>query len=105
LTPESVLGDFDDGKFTQFGITSRFYRRDGRYFVEIEGSDGKLAEFEVRYAVGVAPLQQYLVALEGGRLQALGLAWDVPGQALVPPLSTRRSRPTTRVTAASLAWS
>jgi tetratricopeptide (TPR) repeat protein len=77
---ESVLGDFDDGKLTQFGITSRFYRRDGGYFVETEGPDGRLAEFEILYAVGVTPLQQYLVALDGGRLQALSLAWDVPGK-------------------------
>ena len=78
--PESVLGDFDDAESTHSGITSRFTRREGGYFVETEGPDGGLAEFEVRYAVGVAPLQQYLVALEGGRLQALGLAWDVPGK-------------------------
>ncbi len=79
-TPESVLGDFDDAELTHFGVTSRFTRRGGGYFVETEGPDGALAEFEVRYAVGVAPLQQYLVALDGGRLQALGLAWDVPGE-------------------------
>jgi len=29
----------------------------------------------VQYAVGIAPLQQYLVALQGGRLQALSVAW------------------------------
>ncbi len=79
-TPQSVLGDFDDAELTHFGITSRFYRRDGGYFVETEGPDGRLAEFEILYAVGVTPLQQYLVALEGGRLQALSLAWDVPGK-------------------------
>ncbi len=76
-TPESALGDFDDTEFTHFGITSRFYRRDRGYFVETEGPDDLPSEFKVRYAVGVTPLQQYLVALEGGRLQALGLAWDV----------------------------
>jgi predicted CXXCH cytochrome family protein len=30
----------------------------------------------VRYTFGVEPLQQYLLALPGGRLQALGVAWD-----------------------------
>ncbi len=78
--PQSVLGDFDDAELAQFGVTSRFYRRDAGYFVETEGPDGRLAEFEVLYAVGVTPLQQYLVALDGGRLQALSMAWDVPGK-------------------------
>lgn len=79
-TPESVLGDFDNAKFDHFGIGSRFYQRDGRYFVETEGLDGKLIEFEIIYTVGVTPLQQYLIEFEGGRLQALSLAWDIQGK-------------------------
>src|SRR4029078_5855212 len=57
-------------------VTTRFFRRDGRYFVNTDGPDGKLADFEVKYTFGVSPLQQYLIALPGGRLQALGIAWD-----------------------------
>ncbi|HEX6829278.1 MAG TPA: tetratricopeptide repeat protein, partial [Burkholderiales bacterium] len=41
-----------------------------------DGPGGKLADFEIRYTFGVAPLQQYLIELPGGRLQALGIAWD-----------------------------
>ena len=41
-----------------------------------DGPDGKLADFEVKYTFGVYPLQQYLVPFPGGRLQALGIAWD-----------------------------
>ena len=41
-----------------------------------DGPDGKLADFEIRYTFGVEPLQQYLIELPGGRLQALGIAWD-----------------------------
>jgi hypothetical protein len=33
-------------------------------------------EFEIKYTFGVYPLQQYLVAFPGGRLQCLPLAWD-----------------------------
>lgn len=73
---DSVLGDFSDAEFSHHGIRTRFFRRDGKYFVETDGTDGKLAEFEVLYAVGVEPLQQYLVGLEKGRLQALDIAWD-----------------------------
>ena len=75
-SPASVLGDFDQARFEYAGITSVFHRRDGRYFVTTDGADGKLADFEIRYAFGVQPLQQYLIALPGGRLQALGIAWD-----------------------------
>jgi Flp pilus assembly protein TadD len=72
----TVLGDFEDARITHFGVTSRFFRRDGRYVVATDGPDGRPGEFEIRYAFGVAPLQQYLVELPGGRLQALTIAWD-----------------------------
>ena len=41
-----------------------------------DGPDGELREFEVAYTFGVEPLQQYLVELDNGRLQALSLCWD-----------------------------
>ena len=72
----SVLGDFNNASFTYDGITSHFFRRDGKFFVNTDGPDGKLADFEILYTFGVTPLQQYLIALPNGRLQALGLAWD-----------------------------
>ena len=53
-----------------------FSTRDGKFYVRTDGPDGKLAEFEISYTFGVAPLQQYLIELPGGRLQALGIAWD-----------------------------
>jgi hypothetical protein len=73
---QTVLGDFDDAVFEHGGVTSRFYRRDGRYFVHTEGPGGEPDEFEVRYTFGVEPLQQYLIPLPGGRLQALSIAWN-----------------------------
>lgn len=73
---ESVLGDFSGVTFEHFGVRSKFYRRDGKYFVETDGADGKLAEFQILFTFGVAPLQQYLVGFPDGRLQALPLAWD-----------------------------
>jgi tetratricopeptide (TPR) repeat protein len=72
----TVLGDFSGVKFNFARTTSTFFRRDGKYFVNTDGPEGKLADFEIRYTFGVAPLQQYLIALPGGRLQALGIAWD-----------------------------
>jgi tetratricopeptide (TPR) repeat protein len=75
-TDSTVLGDFDDARFTYGGITSRFFKRDGKFFVNTDGPDGKLADFEIGYTFGVTPLQQYLIAFPDGRMQALGIAWD-----------------------------
>jgi len=72
----SVLGRFDGAAFEQGASKSVFDRKGQDYFVRTEGPDGKPAEFLVKYAFGVSPLQQYLIELPGGRLQALGLAWD-----------------------------
>ena len=75
-TPETVRGGFDNQTFSHFGVTSRFFRRDGRFFVNTEGPDGELADFELQYTFGVEPLQQYLAPFPGGRLQSLTIAWD-----------------------------
>ncbi len=72
----TVLGDFDDAEFTLHGITSRFFRKDGKYFVHTNGPDGVMGDFEITYTFGWFPLQQYLVPFPGGRLQTLPIAWD-----------------------------
>lgn len=86
---------FDDQEFTQFGVTTKFTRKDGKYFVTTDGEDGTLQTFEVKYVFGVDPLQQYLVEfpakrkvrtpqgeeieLPAGRIQCLTIAWDTHG--------------------------
>ena len=72
-TAATVLGDFDGATFRKGSVTSRFFRRDGRYLVNTDGPDGKPADFEVKFTFGVEPLQQYLIELPGGRLQALSI--------------------------------
>ena len=73
---ETVLADFDDAVFEHRGVRSRFYRREGKYFVTTEGPGGEMREFEIAYTFGVEPLQQYLIRFPRGRLQALSIAWD-----------------------------
>ena len=73
---ETVLGDFDDASLTHFGVTSTFFRKDGRFMVRTEGPAGKPQEYQIDYVFGVDPLQQYLIEFPGGRMQALSLAWD-----------------------------
>ena len=73
---QTVLGDFEDATLNHLGVTSRFYRRDGKFLVSTEGASGAVEEFEVKYTFGADPLQQYLVEFPGGRLQCLPLCWD-----------------------------
>lgn len=75
-SPESVLGDFDNAVFSKDGITSRFFQKDGKYFIHTEGDDGKYRDFEIKYTFGFYPLQQYLVAFDNGRLQVTRQSWD-----------------------------
>ncbi|NNJ17213.1 tetratricopeptide repeat protein [Pseudomonas putida CSV86] len=72
----SVLGNFADVTFKSDRETTRFFKRDGGFWVNTPGSDGKPKDFPVAYAFGIEPLQQYLIDTGAGHLQALGVAWD-----------------------------
>lgn len=84
-TPETVIGNFADVELEHYGITTRMFRRDGKYMVNTEGPDGEMTDFEVKYVFGIDPLQQYMVefdrptdmqASEIARLQVLRVSWD-----------------------------
>ncbi|MGD8341173.1 MAG: cytochrome c3 family protein [Gammaproteobacteria bacterium] len=75
-TDETVLGDFDETAFAQGDVTTRFFRRNEAFFVSTDGPDGEPGEFAVSFVFGVEPLQQYLIELDDGKIQALGVAWD-----------------------------
>ena len=75
-TADTVLGNFDNASFTHFGVTSTFFKRDGKFVVKTDGPDGKLHEYPIAYTFGVYPLQQYLIGFPGGRYQALNVCWD-----------------------------
>ena len=83
--PDTVLGDFNNTQLTHHGVTSRMFQRDGKYYINTEGPDGQMQDFQVKYVFGVDPLQQYLVEFdrtadmpegEVGRLQVLRVSWD-----------------------------
>jgi tetratricopeptide (TPR) repeat protein len=75
-SPASVLGDFSGVSVNFHNIESRLYQRDSEYLIETLGADQKRHEFVISYTFGHYPLQQYLVAMDGGHLQALNIAWD-----------------------------
>ncbi len=73
---DSVRGRFDGAGFTKDGVTTTFSTKDGTWIVRTDGPDGALHDYPVAWTYGWEPLQQYLLALPGGRLQALPIAWD-----------------------------
>jgi len=75
-TSATILGDFNDASFDYYGVRSRFFKKNDRFFVETDAADGKLATFEIKYTFGIDPLQQYLIEFPDGRIQALSIAWD-----------------------------
>jgi cytochrome c553 len=77
-TADTVRGDFDNVEFRHQGVTSRFFKQGDKFFVRTDGLGGKPGDFEIAYTFGVEPLQQYLIAMPGGRLQPLQIAWDAP---------------------------
>src|SRR5437016_145045 len=75
-TEATVLGDFTDARLEHFGVVTTFSRSSDKFLVRAEGPDGALHEYPIAYTFGVYPLQQYLIAMPGGRFQVLGIAWD-----------------------------
>ena len=75
-TPATVLAPFNGEHFTQDRITSTFTQRNGKFYVRTDGADGRLQDFEVTHALGITPLQQYLIPMPNGGMQALTIAWD-----------------------------
>ena len=75
-TPETVLGDFNNATFDYFGVTTAFSQKGDAFFIETDNAAGDLETYPVKYVFGVEPLQQYLLPLGNGRLQALSVAWD-----------------------------
>lgn len=80
-TQANVKGDFSGVQVEHHSQRTRFLRKQGRYFVHTAGADGREQDFEVTHVLGVYPLQQVLIKQPGGRLQALGVAWDARSKA------------------------
>ncbi|MCW8928890.1 MAG: cytochrome c family protein, partial [Gammaproteobacteria bacterium] len=73
---ETVLGNFNQEKFENYVLVTTFFKKGEQFWVNTDGPDGKLHDYEIKYTFGVYPLQQYLIEFPGGRLQALDIAWD-----------------------------
>ena len=79
-TDDNVRGNFDGVSFTHKGAFYRFYRKGDHFMVKAPGPDGTEKAYQIQYTFGWAPLQQYLVDMGKGKLQALTVAWDTQKQ-------------------------
>jgi tetratricopeptide (TPR) repeat protein len=76
VADSTILGDFNDTKFTSQGVTSHFFKKDNNFYVNTEGRDGKYHDYKIEYVFGIKPLQQYIVKFPDGHYQCLRTAWD-----------------------------
>jgi len=72
----SVLGDFNDVEVIFDGSTTAFTQHDDKFFITTQNSSRKIETYEVKYTFGHFPLQQYLIDIGEGKLQAFDVAWD-----------------------------
>lgn len=79
-TPDTVRGDFGGAVFRGAADVTHFMRAGDTLAVRTAGPGGATQDFPVPYTFGVDPLQQYLLPLAAGRLQALSVAWDTHGK-------------------------
>ncbi|HVT86833.1 MAG TPA: cytochrome c3 family protein, partial [Chitinophagaceae bacterium] len=89
----TVEGDFNNASYTADGVTTKFFKKGNKYYINTQGDDNIYHDYEIQYTFGYNPLQQYLIAMPGGRLQVTRQCWDVkkkkwfhqyPGQ-IIPP--------------------
>ncbi|WP_281616328.1 tetratricopeptide repeat protein [Flammeovirga sp. SubArs3] len=75
-TKETVLGNFNNARFSDNNVKSRFFMKGDKYFVNTQGPDGKNHDYEVLYTFGIRPLQNYMVEMEKGKIQVIRETWD-----------------------------
>lgn len=72
----TVLGDFNNKSYSADGITSKFFKKDGKFVINTQGEDGRYHDYEIKYTFGYFPLQQYLIEFDKGRMQATRQSWN-----------------------------
>ena len=75
-TAQIVKGDFASGELRVGDQRISFSKVQGQFAVRLDGHNDELEEYRVAHTFGTAPLQQYLIDMGGGRLQALPVVWD-----------------------------
>ncbi|WP_428925093.1 multiheme c-type cytochrome [Marinibacterium sp. SX1] len=76
-TEANVLADFDGTRFELGDMSVDFRLSGGVHGLTVTETDGSVTDYQVHSVIGVAPLQQYLLETEPGRLQSFDVVWDV----------------------------
>ncbi|WP_010135507.1 tetratricopeptide repeat protein [Ochrovirga pacifica] len=75
-TRQTILAPFNGEVFVSQGVTSTFFQKNGKFYANTEGRDGKNHDYEIIYTFGLTPLQQYIVLFPNGHYQCLRTAYD-----------------------------
>ncbi|HMC83808.1 MAG TPA: ammonia-forming cytochrome c nitrite reductase subunit c552, partial [Candidatus Polarisedimenticolia bacterium] len=74
----TVKGDFQHKNvYVYKGVTSRMSIRNGKYFMETEGTDGAYHDYPVDVVLGWVQTQFYVTRFPDGRYQVLPTYWDM----------------------------
>jgi hypothetical protein len=86
---QTVIGDFTRNNTLSIKVTSKspklagnevstkMYKKDGKYFVKTTGPDWKQYEYEISHVIGIDRKQNYLTKLPNGALHVLPVEWEV----------------------------
>lgn len=72
----TIIAPFEGEEFKSQGVVSTFFQKDGKFYANTEGRDGKNHDYEIVYTFGITPLQQYIVLFSNGQYQCLRTAFD-----------------------------
>ncbi len=84
----TVIGDFKrnnsltvsvTGKAPELAnkkITSKMFIKDGKYYVNTIGPDGKFRDYEISYVIGINRRQNYITKFPNGELHVLPVEWE-----------------------------
>jgi hypothetical protein len=85
----TVVGDFEinntlsvkvtgnSPKLAQEKVTTKMYKKDGRYYVNTIGPDWEFHEYEISHVIGIDRRQTYLTKFSNGALHVLPVEWKV----------------------------
>ncbi len=90
----TVVGDFTKNNTFKTGdYTSKMFMKDGKYQVTTIGPEGKEGTYEIKYVIGGAWKQRYLVEFPNGALHVLPVQWDVETKKWVDYRGLTRQKP------------
>lgn len=72
----SVLGNFNNSEFIHKGVSHKFFKKDGDYYMNTADKNGEYQDYKIIYTFGFFPLQQYVVEFPNGEYQCSIAAWD-----------------------------